>query len=307
MRSSVIIPSFNEAKDIRKCLNAFAVQTKKPFEVIVVDGGSSDETVEVVKEFSSKQRFIKLVHETGSRSPANARNIGWQRAGGEIILFKDADAIVEKDYLKKIEEEFKESRARILEFKDERFLPEDANIIEKALFYKEASISGYGEIIMKKSVLEKIGGFDSTLGFGEDRILAEKLKKIGITKAKRTLRIACGRISGIKEFITRNLWYGRTIPKYLQKKQDNKVLVSAIIAATYFLSLVAIVTIPLFLILSALILLRGLIISLRAFDSSKNTAVFLIPFFELIRVFSMGIGLIYGVFLSTTGRYYAGR
>lgn len=307
MHVSIIIPAFNEAKDIRKCLNAFTSQTKKPREIIIVDGGSKDETAEVVKEFASRNKNIRLLDESGQRSPANARNIGLKAARGEIIVFKDADAIVEKDYVKKIEEEFSETRAQIIEFKEDRFLPEDANAVETALFYKEATITGYGEIVMRKKVLKEIGGFEPMLGFGEDRVMAEKLKKTGIKKAKRTLKIACGRISGIKELITRNLWYGRTIPKYLGKKQDAGVTITALVSVIYFLALVSIITLPLFTLLTALLFARGLFIALRAFKKSKKKEVLLIPLLELIRVFFMGIGVIFGLLLIATKRYYAGR
>ncbi|MBI5159754.1 glycosyltransferase [Candidatus Micrarchaeota archaeon] len=307
MRVSIVIPSFNEAKDIRKCLNAFTKQTRKPLEIIVVDGGSKDETVEVVKEFAVRNKNIRLLHENKQRSPANARNMGWKAALGQIIVFKDADAIVERDYVKKIEEEFAETQARVIEFKEDRFLPEDANAVETALFYKEATIVGYGEIVMKKKVLEEIGGFEPALGFGEDRVMAEKLKKKGMRKAKRTLKIACGRISGMRELAIRNVWYGRTIPKYLQKKQDAKVTATALLSAIYFISLVCIITIPVFAMLTMLLFARGILVSINAFKKSKKNAVFLNPFLELIRVFFMGMGLLYGLLLIATKRYYAGR
>jgi len=100
VKLSVIIPCFNEEKRIGKCLNSLLNQNVLPYEIIVVDGQSKDETRNIVKEYQKRSKLIKLLIETGKRrSPANARNIGWKAAKGNYILFMDADSACDENFV----------------------------------------------------------------------------------------------------------------------------------------------------------------------------------------------------------------
>jgi|WetSurMetagenome_2_1015567.scaffolds.fasta_scaffold03294_3 glycosyltransferase involved in cell wall biosynthesis len=85
---SVVIPAFNAGKHIGKLLDSLdAVEYPKDLlEVIVVDNGSSDDTVQVVRQHS-----VSLVTEASLHNPGTARNAGVRRAKGEVIAFIDAD------------------------------------------------------------------------------------------------------------------------------------------------------------------------------------------------------------------------
>lgn len=84
---SVIIPAFNAAGFIHKAIESALAQTHHPFEIIVVDDGSSDDTVEVVR------RYPVTLIEQKNGGPAAARNTGVQHAGGEWLGFLDHDDI----------------------------------------------------------------------------------------------------------------------------------------------------------------------------------------------------------------------
>lgn len=84
---SVIIPTYNHARELRRCLESIWTQTFKNFEVIVVDDGSTDETSRVVEECKESVRAIRIPH-----SGANAaRNSGFKESSGRYVLFCDAD------------------------------------------------------------------------------------------------------------------------------------------------------------------------------------------------------------------------
>lgn len=100
---SVVIACYNEEDRIGKCLTTLLGQTAQPHEIIIVDGGSTDNTVIKIKEFQKKNKLIKLLHETGKRSPANARNIGWKAASGDYILFLDADGQFDKSFIEVVD------------------------------------------------------------------------------------------------------------------------------------------------------------------------------------------------------------
>jgi len=99
VKLSVIIPCFNEEKRIGRCLDSLLNQNVLPYEIIVVDGKSNDNTRNIVKEYQKRSKLIKLLIETGKRSPANARNIGWKVAKGNYILFMDADSICDENFI----------------------------------------------------------------------------------------------------------------------------------------------------------------------------------------------------------------
>jgi glycosyltransferase involved in cell wall biosynthesis len=96
---SVVIPSYNSSKTIRKCLAGLAAQTTSiPFEVIVVDS-SDDGTEEIVR---SDFPEVELVHYKGRRSVGTARNCGFERAQGTIILFLDTDCVPNPAWVKEM-------------------------------------------------------------------------------------------------------------------------------------------------------------------------------------------------------------
>ena len=90
---SVIIPCYRSALTISRALASVAVQSQRPYEVIVVDDGSDDDTLKVlsaqVKKYGAK--WLKVFSLEKNRGPAAARNYGWKQAGQPWIAFLDAD------------------------------------------------------------------------------------------------------------------------------------------------------------------------------------------------------------------------
>jgi glycosyltransferase involved in cell wall biosynthesis len=99
---SIIIPVYNHAKSLRRCLNSLAGQDFKDFEIIIVNDGSIDNTSEVAREFIEcfKKDGIRYeIIEQGNKGAPNARNHGYRESKGDFILFCDADAILERNCL----------------------------------------------------------------------------------------------------------------------------------------------------------------------------------------------------------------
>lgn len=94
---SVIIPVYNEENYIEKCLSSLLSQTYKNLEIIVVDDGSTDNTVKIIKSFK-KVSLLKGEH----KGPGFSRNLGAKQAKGKILVFVDADMTFEKDYIKNL-------------------------------------------------------------------------------------------------------------------------------------------------------------------------------------------------------------
>ncbi len=91
---SVIIPTFNEEKDISACILSLKNQTYSPLEIIVVDDGSTDNTRKVIKD--QKIKLLSQLH----RGPGPARNFGAKHAKGEILVFVDSDMTFDSEFVK---------------------------------------------------------------------------------------------------------------------------------------------------------------------------------------------------------------
>jgi glycosyltransferase involved in cell wall biosynthesis len=94
---SVIIPVYNEEKDIAKCLSSLGEQNLKDFEVILVDDGSTDQTLEIIKQ---EKKLDLTVFKQNHKGPGAARNLAASKAKGEILVFVDADMTFEKNFLR---------------------------------------------------------------------------------------------------------------------------------------------------------------------------------------------------------------
>ena len=88
-----------------KLLESLLKQTKKPGEIVIVDGGSTDKTVEIIRHFQKKDKRIKLLIEPGS--VARGRNTSIELAKYPIVASTDAGCVASRDWLEKITEPFK--------------------------------------------------------------------------------------------------------------------------------------------------------------------------------------------------------
>lgn len=91
---SVIIPVYNEEIILANCLKSLKVQSQSGVEILVVDDGSTDASIDIARQFSTK--ILKQSH----KGPGNARNLGASKSAGEILVFVDADMTFDKNFLK---------------------------------------------------------------------------------------------------------------------------------------------------------------------------------------------------------------
>jgi glycosyltransferase involved in cell wall biosynthesis len=103
---SVVIPTFNEERNIERCLKALNEQTipRKDFEVIVVDGESRDKTIEIAQKYADK------VIQQKSNGVGGARNDGAKIARGDVLVTTDADCVPYSEWLEVAQEHFKNEK-----------------------------------------------------------------------------------------------------------------------------------------------------------------------------------------------------
>ncbi len=96
---SVIVPVYNTEKYLRACLNSLAAQTLKDFEVIIVNDGSTDDSLSIAEEFAAYHSNFKLFS-IENNGVSHARNYGAEMSHGDYLAFVDSDDEVEPDYCK---------------------------------------------------------------------------------------------------------------------------------------------------------------------------------------------------------------
>src|SRR5262245_27287355 len=92
-RLSVVVPFYNVESYIYDCLESIALQTYPDFEVVLVDDGSPDDSVQIAKEFCNRDRRFHLVRQD-NQGLGPARNTGIEHSSGEFISFVDSDDLV---------------------------------------------------------------------------------------------------------------------------------------------------------------------------------------------------------------------
>ncbi len=101
---SIVIPAYNEEGQLALCLDAIARQTVKPYEVIVVDNNSTDNTVKIAKRYP----FVTVIHES-RQGAVHARNAGFNAARGDIIGRIDAETVLSPDWVERVQKIFTNS------------------------------------------------------------------------------------------------------------------------------------------------------------------------------------------------------
>ncbi len=184
MKLSVIIPTYNEENVIEDCLVSLFRQTYADFEVIVVDDGSKDKTLEIVKEIERKNNRLKIFRQK-HKGPGKARNLGAGKAGGEILVFVDADMTFDKNFLKNLVRPIVSGRAKGTFSKYEYVDNWDNSWarcwnINEGWEKKKRHPKNYPDTqkvfraILKKE-FERVGGFDPKAGYMDDWTLSKKL------------------------------------------------------------------------------------------------------------------------------------
>lgn len=170
---SVIIPTYNSQRNIKKCLESIKNQSYKRTETLVVDRYSTDDTVKIARQFTDKVFLL-----SGERS--EAKNYAAKKAKGDFLLFVDSDMIVTP---KVIEECIKKVRQKNI---DALVIPEryighgklgEWRRDEKILLSKSPNKHMELPRFFKKDTFLKIGGYDERLVCGEDFDLYKRLEK----------------------------------------------------------------------------------------------------------------------------------
>ncbi|MGH9256334.1 MAG: glycosyltransferase [Vicinamibacterales bacterium] len=104
---AVVVPAYNEAADIGATCTALLALTPEPDEIVFVDDGSSDETVDIIRRYLVRPS-IRLIVQPANRGPAAARNVGVSATMSDILVFVDADVLLPRDFLARLSHHYEQ-------------------------------------------------------------------------------------------------------------------------------------------------------------------------------------------------------
>ena len=185
---SIIIPALNEERHLPKLLGCIKSQTFKNYEVIVADAKSSDKTKAVARKFGCK--VVK------GGLPSVGRNNGARAAKGEFLVFFDADAIIDNDFLKNATEEIEKMGLGAASVK---IVPQSNKIVDRiylGFFNALIVITQYfyphaigACIFCRKKLHDKIRGFDEKVAIAEDMDYVKRCSRYGRFRILKSVKL----------------------------------------------------------------------------------------------------------------------
>jgi glycosyltransferase involved in cell wall biosynthesis len=193
---SVIMPTYNAAKWVAATIDSVIAQTYRDVELIVVDDGSQDDTVAVVRQkltrdFSARWELIEL---GTNRGPSAARNVGLAAASGEWVQFLDSDDLMPATKFELQMAYCVTAPAEVTAvyspwrrcYVDDGCITWEGPLIEPNMEGRQPIMCLVGGLrplhsagLARRSALDRIGGFDETLRFWECEEVTFRLAKAG--------------------------------------------------------------------------------------------------------------------------------
>jgi glycosyltransferase involved in cell wall biosynthesis len=235
-RVSIVIPAFNEARVIGKCLDALTQLDfpREQFEVILVDNGSADTTVQIAEGFGDRLK-LTILQKHGVKISA-LRNLGAKSARGAVIAFLDADCIPPATWLTDILALARHDGLGVVGA--HYVLPENSTWVGRTWHvYQEAPKAGdvshvpAGDLVMRREDFLRVRGFDESIQTNEDYELCDRVRKAGMpVRAFPKIGVVhLGTAQSLKVFYRKQRWHGTHVVKVFLRDvlhSDNKKAVA---------------------------------------------------------------------------------
>jgi GT2 family glycosyltransferase len=187
---SVVLPCYNAASTIAEQLEALESQrSSEPWEVIVVDNRSTDESMAIVERYLGRIPGLRVVKAFERAGRSYARNVGVNAARGSSIAFCDADDVVGTGWLAAIREALSSFDCVACRLDFARLNPaaiaaqhaghEQRSGLQKAWYPPFLPHAGGGTLAIRRALHEQIGGFDEAFAFLEDTEYCFRVQKAG--------------------------------------------------------------------------------------------------------------------------------
>ncbi len=237
---SIIIPAYNEEEFIESCLISLLNQDypSEFYEIIVVDNGSRDGTVEISRSYGVEV----LILESGKVGAV--RNEGTRHSKGSIFAFIDSDCVAGRSWISTAVQFLKDPEVGAVG--GFYRLPRNASWVERSWVLGErsgtqatSSLAG-GSFIVKKDVFLESGGFDEIINAGEDTKLSHQVSSSGylVFFVEECAVTHLGYPKRIADFMKRQFWHASSYIKSNNGLKD-KVFLGTIVFMSLYLCLIA--------------------------------------------------------------------
>ena len=208
-RVSVVVPTRNVSRTLRRCLESVRAQDHPDTELVVVDNFSDDDT------FAIAQEFAHVAVQAGPER-SEQRNLGIERASGEWVFYVDADMVLEPDVVSDA------LAAAVRDAADGVFVPEDSfgpgfwtacRALERRCYAGEPMIEA--PRLVRREVFASLGGFAPDVAGQEDAELRVRMLRAGrrLTRSRAVIHHDEGRLT-LGGVLRKRVYYGRSIPAY---------------------------------------------------------------------------------------------
>ena len=204
---SIIVPVYNSAEYIADTIQSVWVQTYTRWELLMIDDGSSDHSLEVLKEWAKKDKRIRILQHPGgvNKGVSATRNVGIKHANGQWVAFLDADDIwypkkleIQHDIIVKNQElVFIYALADVIDENSQKIVSKN----QAYAFNSKYSVYGAGipglmrhpfkyavskafeaptsSVVAKANIIQQIGGFEEDMSYSEDGLLWYRILERG--------------------------------------------------------------------------------------------------------------------------------
>jgi glycosyltransferase involved in cell wall biosynthesis len=308
---SIVLPAHNEENEIESAIREMIKQTYRNREIIVVDDGSSDNTLKTASAAIQGLSDVRMV-EAKHGGPSYARNLGFRESSGTVIFFGECDCVYDADYVEKAVAALNENPdagavcltgAPLV---TRSTLATDCIELENKVQHKllnEGKIKPFYAWVFRRGALEKAGGFDEKLFQAEDKDLFGRVVRSGYKiawvpgvhwKHKRSETLSS---------LSRK-WFVRGKTRVLYSVKNRLLLDLAKTILPFWLFILGLVLLPFYpiygIILVALVLISFLlqtarIKSVSVPDIHKRGIYVKYYIFLIVRNFSSSLGYVFGL------------
>lgn len=184
---SIIIPAYNCEKYIDECIKSIIKQKKDFIEIIIINDGSTDRTLEKCEEFSKKFQNVKVINQE-NKGVSYTRNIGVRNSNGKYIMFLDSDDHLEENSLENIQELLSDNidvlrysyviknknKYKKIIFKEEEFNLYNSSKDFFKIFFQKTNQNMIWAQVIRKDLLKNIS-FNQDIFYGEDLLFNYQL------------------------------------------------------------------------------------------------------------------------------------
>jgi cellulose synthase/poly-beta-1,6-N-acetylglucosamine synthase-like glycosyltransferase len=214
---SVVVPTYNSAATLGNCLESVRGQSYSCIEIIVVDGGSTDATAAIARQYEAK-----IIRQKSTA--ALARNIGTTNSSGKYVVFVDSDQILSNSVVQECVGSCEESGAGMVRvpeiFVGEGFWGSCSAEWKNTYERVEQEYGAARKILASeprfyaKEQIVRAGMYNGSLVWGEDYDLYERMRKLGVKEAVCKSEIYHREPTSLRPILFRLFRYGNSMPAY---------------------------------------------------------------------------------------------